>query len=180
MDSVKIQLPAELFALAESSHFDGEVAVDLLEIGPDDYRFDTPIAWEADVTNTGSAFLVEGRAQASATCACARCLEDVSCDFDSAIEGYFLISADMQDDEEYEDLEEGEFDILPDDHTIDLMPLIVAAIMMDAPDQPLCTPDCKGLCQQCGANLNEGPCGCEELPDPTHPFAALADFKFDD
>ena len=25
---------------------------------------------------------------------------------------------------------------------------------------PLCKPDCKGLCPQCGKNLNEGKCGC--------------------
>jgi len=35
-----------------------------------------------------------------------------------------------------------------------------------------CRDECKGLCAQCGANLNEGECGCE--PDrSTHPFAAL-------
>ena len=31
----------------------------------------------------------------------------------------------------------------------------------------LCRPDCRGLCAQCGADLNEGSCGCEaEATDP--------------
>ncbi|MEA4815138.1 MAG: DUF177 domain-containing protein [Oscillospiraceae bacterium] len=29
----------------------------------------------------------------------------------------------------------------------------------------LCSPDCKGLCPRCGANLNLGPCGCKKETD---------------
>ena len=55
------------------------------------------------------------------------------------------------------------------------MPLIQAAIVLDVPIIPLCTDDCKGLCTTCGANLNEGPCGCQHENDvnPNSPFAAL-------
>ena len=68
---------------------------------------------------------------------------------------------------------------------IRVSPLIQAALMVDAPDMPLCRDDCAGLCPQCGANLNEGPCGCGEDPDlaafekQANPFLALADFKFE-
>jgi len=34
------------------------------------------------------------------------------------------------------------------------------AIMLELPTLPLCREDCRGLCPRCGANLNEGPCGC--------------------
>ena len=41
---------------------------------------------------------------------------------------------------------------------------------------PLCKPDCAGLCSNCGANLNEGPCNCDkEDVDPR--FAALRSLK---
>ncbi len=33
-------------------------------------------------------------------------------------------------------------------------------IMLDYPIKPLCRPDCKGLCPECGKNLNEGGCNC--------------------
>ena len=36
----------------------------------------------------------------------------------------------------------------------------------------LCAEDCRGLCARCGADLNQGPCGCGPEPDPR--FAALA------
>lgn len=34
------------------------------------------------------------------------------------------------------------------------------AIMIELPMLPLCSPDCKGLCARCGADLNEGECQC--------------------
>jgi uncharacterized protein len=55
---------------------------------------------------------------------------------------------------------------------IDLAPLLRELAILDVPIQPLCRPDCQGLCMSCGANLNEGDCGCED--DDIDPrFAAL-------
>lgn len=181
MNDTSIKIPSELFALAESSHYDGKVEIPLLSAGPDDYTFGEPVCWWVDVTNTGSAFLVSGKAEGQGTCACSRCLEDVTIDFSGDIEGYFLIDADYQQefDDGEDDLGEDEFDVLPDDHVIDILPLIKAALIVDAPDQPLCRDDCAGLCPQCGSNLNEGDCGCDETIDPTNPFAVLAGLKFD-
>jgi len=187
MSETTIKIPAELFALAESSRFEGSYDLPQLEIGPDDYVFSEPLSWAVDVTNTGSALLVEGVVAGMGTCACSRCLEDVSHLFNGAIEGYFIIGgeAPARTDDEDDELGEDEFEILPDDHMLDLKPLIEAALIVDAPDMPLCSEDCAGLCPQCGSNLNEGPCGCG--PDPelesfarqANPFSALADFKFE-
>ncbi len=192
MADTRIKVPSELFALAESSHFEGTADVDVLAIGPDDYAFEAPVAWSVDVTNTGSALLVAGTAQGRATSACARCLEDVHCDFQGDIEGYFLVegaySQDAVDGGAADDEDEvgaDEFDVLPADHIIDLLPLVKAALMMDAPTMPLCRQDCAGLCPTCGANLNDGPCSCggdsdlAEFERAANPFAALADYKFE-
>ena len=189
MDSATIQIPSELFAMAESAHFDGQVTLPELMVGPDDYRFDEPISWDVEITNTGSAFLIAGKAKGEGVCACARCLEDVAFPFEGDIEGYFLMEgadADNYDDEDDDAPGDDEFDVLPADHVIDLMPLIRAALMVDAPQQPLCNDDCLGLCQNCGANLNEGPCSCggdsslKDFDAASNPFAALAGFKFEE
>ena len=39
------------------------------------------------------------------------------------------------------------------------------------PVNPLCKTDCKGLCPQCGTNLNNGTCGC--IPDEGDPRLAV-------
>ncbi|MBO4352745.1 MAG: DUF177 domain-containing protein [Eggerthellaceae bacterium] len=174
-------MPAELFALAESSHFEGQADIPLIEAGPDDLRFDAPISYALDITNTGEALLVQGSASGVATVACARCLEDVRYELDGQIDGYILLDEPDYD----EDDDSFEFEVLSPDHIIDLEPLVCAALIMDAPLVPLCREDCAGLCPTCGANLNEGPCGCgpdEALADferAANPFSALADFKFE-
>ena len=175
-----IKIPAELFALAESSHYEGQLSMPLLEAGPDDYAFDAPLDWQVDVTNTGEAFLVEGSVCGSATTACARCLEDVVVDLDARIDGYYLLEGQQGAPD---DMDDDEYEVLPADHIIDMEPLIVAALMVEIPNVPLCSEDCKGLCSVCGANLNDGPCGCkdaalEEFEAAANPFAALASLSF--
>ena len=118
MLDTSIQVPSELFALAESSHFEGKAELPVLSVGPDDYTFEAPLDWSVDVTNTGSAFLVSGTVTGLGVCSCSRCLDDVTFQFDGEIEGYFLTEgsdAAADDDEIGED----EFEVLPDDHVID-------------------------------------------------------------
>jgi uncharacterized protein len=46
--------------------------------------------------------------------------------------------------------------------TIDLGPVVHEAVVLAEPMRVLCAPDCRGLCPQCGKDLNEGPCGCTD------------------
>ncbi len=47
-------------------------------------------------------------------------------------------------------------------------------IVLNVPFGVPCRPDCRGLCSQCGQNLNDGTCDCEEqTTDPR--FEALRD-----
>ena len=188
MAGATIKIPAELFALAESSHFEGSLELPLLQSGPDDFVFEEPVKWAVDVTNTGAALLVMGIAEGVAHRACSRCLEDVFYDFEGQVEGYYLIEDGGVPSFEGDDDDvpgEDEFDVLPADHIVDIEPLIRAALLVDAPSMPLCKDDCAGLCPVCGANLNEGECGCGrpadlvEFENDSNPFAALAGFKFE-
>ncbi len=181
MDRLFIEIPHELFAPAESSHFEGKFDMPVLKAGPDLYSFAEPLSWQLEVTNTGDAFLVMGTVEGEAATACCRCLEPVSIPFMGEIEGYFLI--DPESGAAPDDMDEDEFDVLSDDNKIDLEPLIVAALLLEAPMIPLCDDDCKGICLNCGVNLNEAECACseeaEEEVDEANPFAALKALKFD-
>ena len=181
MSDARIKIPAELFATAESSHFEGELVRDALTMGADELFFEGPLEWGVDVTNTEGALLVMGNVRARAHTACARCLEDVELDLNGQIEGWFLISVDGAAPDY---VDEDELDVLPADHLIDLEPLITAALMLEIPNPPLCGEDCRGLCPQCGANLNEGDCACgadealAAFDRAANPFAALANYDF--
>ena len=51
--------------------------------------------------------------------------------------------------------------------TIDLEHLVRDSVGLEIPLNPLCRPDCAGLCPRCGADLNEGTCDCP--PDEGDP-----------
>ena len=180
MKSARIFVPEELFAPAESSSFHGEYELASLTMGPDEYRFQGPLVWDVSVTNTGDALLLMGSVRADARTGCARCLEEFELALEGEVEGYFLLDAA---DQPPEDMDGDEYEVLGDDHVIDLEPLLVAALLLELPLVPLCDEDCKGLCPTCGENLNEGPCGCRPAEDDafsTNPFAVLKDFHFEE
>jgi uncharacterized protein len=51
--------------------------------------------------------------------------------------------------------------ITPDTEYLDLTSEIFDFAQLAVPMKRLCSEDCKGLCTVCGANLNEGDCGCD-------------------
>ena len=180
METIKIQIPNELFAPAESTHFDGTLDLPVFKSGPDLYTFPEPLRWDVDITNTGDAFLVSGTVEGTAETACARCLEPVKIPLIGEIEGYYLISEEGQAPE---DLDEDEFEVLPADHILDITPLIQAALLLEVPLVPLCEEECKGLCPECGGNRNKGECTCaphDEAVNPSsdNPFAVLKNYDF--
>ena len=50
---------------------------------------------------------------------------------------------------------------IDDNHLLDVGELLRDYALLELPMQPLCKPDCKGLCPNCGADLNAGDCGCD-------------------
>jgi uncharacterized protein len=61
-------------------------------------------------------------------------------------------------------------------HVLDVMPQIQESIYTLLPTKILCRDDCKGLCPECGADLNEGTCSCKnENIDPR--LEALKNFN---
>ncbi len=60
---------------------------------------------------------------------------------------------------------------------IELGDVISEQLRLQIPFQPLCKDDCKGICANCGADLNKGRCACSKIKGST-PFSALGGMKF--
>lgn len=54
---------------------------------------------------------------------------------------------------------------------LDVDELVYTEVVLDLPTKHLCRTDCKGICPQCGRNLNDGVCGC--FDDGTDPRLAV-------
>lgn len=117
------------------------------------------------LTNIGSKkALIEGRIKLVFTMQCDRCLKDV----DRTVELEFSRKA-LAPDGEKEPLTEDEQDeqSFMDGSQLDVDRLINNEIFMNWPMKVLCRADCKGICRQCGKDLNDGDCGCDTfVPDP--------------
>ena len=119
---------------------------------------------------------VEGRIGGEIETECTRCLRAVTHKFDVPLKASFVTAENYTSEKEAE-LRQGDLDVsIYDGEKIDLTDLVREQILLDLPAQILCREDCKGLCQKCGANLNEVNCNCEENEiDPR--WAALKDLK---
>jgi uncharacterized protein len=111
--------------------------------------------------------LVSGTARAVAVGECSRCLEPVS----SEVEVNLMELFAYPDSTTEATTDEDEVSRIVDD-LIDLEPVVRDAIVLALPQVPLCSPDCRGLCSQCGGKLAElGPDHGHETIDPR--WAAL-------
>ena len=73
--------------------------------------------------------------------------------------------------------EEDEF--LFDGMSVDLAEPVREAVILAFPSRLVCKDDCKGLCPQCGANLNVAQCDCcESECEDDNPFALLKKINF--
>ena len=60
---------------------------------------------------------------------------------------------------------------------IELEDVLTEQVQLLVPFQPLCKEDCKGICANCGADLNKGRCACSKLQKKS-PFSALKNLRF--
>ncbi|NLG86548.1 MAG: DUF177 domain-containing protein [Firmicutes bacterium] len=135
-------------------------------------EFGQPVNVELEFINTGELLLVQGQIKTVLIVACSRCLEPV----DLVLEVPFVMGYwdTEKQDATASDGEEIEVRLFSGD-VIDLAPDIEETILLALPMKCLCSPYCRGLCPQCGQNLNVGSCTChEEKIDPR--LAVLRDF----
>ncbi|MBR2775369.1 MAG: DUF177 domain-containing protein [Selenomonadaceae bacterium] len=123
----------------------------------DDFTGEIKIVGE--VEDAGRCYVVRGRIECTKSFTCDRCLAQATAnqvhEFDEEIDKAAAI-----------------------DDVLDVTELLRDVLLAAQPMKNLCKADCKGLCPVCGANLNEGECGCKRVVvDPR--LAALKDFKLD-
>jgi uncharacterized protein len=117
-----------------------------------------PVTGEITVENTGSLLLVRGRLRAVLKLACVRCLGDTEQTVEVEVEEEFA-SEGAGPEVVTVDREEPEVSAISD-YVLDLHEFVRQQITVNMPMAPLCRPDCRGICPQCGQDLNQGQCGC--------------------
>ncbi|NLI15262.1 MAG: DUF177 domain-containing protein [candidate division Zixibacteria bacterium] len=145
---------------AEPRVFHLKESAEELDIAVEGAKF--PYSIEADFTGTmsGDEIICQVDIRTEAEVECSRCLEL----FNLPIESRLQYVVQMLDPVPETTDDDDDFEIIPKAQAeLDISQRVRESIILAIPIKPLCSDDCKGLCPMCGANLNEGLCGC--VPD---------------
>jgi uncharacterized protein len=131
------QIPSENYKLPESDFYPNPLSLKVYVDKIDDlFRFKISVTTEAVFS-------------------CDRCLENYESNFNETIEQLYQLG--------HSELDSDEIEILPENSKeIDISKTIHDVFFVNRPIQLLCREGCKGLCVNCGINLNKKSCDCQE------------------
>jgi uncharacterized protein len=118
--------------------------------GLDDMHFLTPVDGSLTLLNVGSAVRVDGGLSVTVALTCDRCARTF----------HHGLKATIHEELDWEGPGDGFLEVLGDAVTLDVDALAREALVLELPMVSLCDSDCKGLCDQCGADLRIEPCRC--------------------
>jgi len=119
----------------------------------------------AKISRTPQGLLVQGDFQGTIPLECVRCLSEFSKTMHWDFTELYAFKRENVTDSGL---------MMPEDAHIDLQPLMREYALLEIPINPLCRPDCRGLCIECGENRNEVDCGHVNNTGDT-PFSNLGE-----
>ena len=142
----------------------------------EDYRVTAPVSLQFDIHKDKRQFRLVGRVATTLELICSRCLEPfiwlVDNEFDLRYHPTVQPEPGAAREIEADDLATSVYE----EDQIDLGQLMQEQFYLTLPMKPLCDSGCKGLCPNCGTNLNGGTCTCKtHWEDPR--LAALRALK---
>ena len=147
----------------QREHFERTFQPSVFDPQDEDYRIATPVELSMDVEKAGAdAFRVTGRAVTGLGMPCSRCLEPFEVPVDARFELRYVPQAQSAaGGEEHEIPEDDLTTAFYREGTLDVVEMLREQFQLALPMKPLCTESCRGLCPECGTNLNRAECGCK-------------------
>src|SRR5687767_9045229 len=142
------------------AHFSRTFQPDEVAQAGDPYRIVAPVVLDFDIHKDKERFRLLGTVRTELELPCSRCLEPFRLPVDASFDQRFLPASEMAADEEQEVQDDDLDTSYYRDDQIDLNELLREQVYLALPMKLLCREDCKGLCPQCGTNLNTGTCAC--------------------
>ena len=128
------------------------------------YPVSEPVLAEGNVRNTAGVLVMQGSIATTIHGICDRCASEFHRKVEFPIDVVLVTKLESEENED-----EWVFPLEGD--SADLDDIVRTVFVLNLDSKLLCKEDCKGLCPQCGKNLNDGPCNCRKELDPR--FAAL-------
>ena len=131
-----------------------------LGLGNDDFTFLDPVTGRATLTLVRGKVIVKGVLKCRVKTLCIRCLNDFEFECRGTVHIVYEHDRRLLEPPAVGDPNEPDLCYF-DGESIKPYDDFRQVLLVNLPDFPLCTSECKGLCPQCGKDLNKGECGCE-------------------
>ncbi len=170
MDAPTVDLQLNVGFIAQQSigysrrfHFE----IPILELTPE-ISFDE-VEGEIEFARTSEGLLAQGKFLGQTEATCGRCMKPFTQKVQTLFTELFSFSGHEQEETDL---------VLPDDGEIDFGPIVGEYLAIEIPITPVCRADCKGLCVECGNNLNETE--CKHTNEDVDPRLAILKSLLDD
>lgn len=161
-------------SVGKSEHYS---CLESLDSALGDFSLDCPVDAKLLVRQqSDNVYKLSGNLQVSITSSCDRCCKEIPIHVDREFCYVLRIGQEPENTSEYQCSEEDFETLYLTEAAIDSNALIVEQLLLAIPLQRLCEESCKGLCKECGINLNIMKCQCGEI-NPNSPFAILKTLK---
>lgn len=125
------------------------------------FKLRAPVRASLSIARTGTEIFVSGETELSLELICSRCVKAFTKDMVLDINAIYRPIAEFRKEDTHE-VCETELDMaFYEEDELDIDELLKEQIILNIPMQPLCTESCKGICPQCGTDLNVTECKCE-------------------
>jgi uncharacterized protein len=146
-------------------------------------EFAGPLRTALRAIRIGDLVEIDGNVETSVRLPCSRCLQLFETPLKSSFALTFMQQAIdvMENTDSHQEVELSAEDmgiVYFQGEKINLKDAIQEQVVLEFPLRPLCKLDCKGMCPECGADLNENPCNCDQKPS-TGKFAVLKNLKLE-
>ena len=120
-----------------------------------------PVKGHVRLTRTQNGVLADVDAHGQVWLQCGRCLEDMQQALDFRFSEEYYQTVAVNTGAALPKPEDPEAFLIDETHKLDLADAMREYALLEVPMLPLCRPDCKGLCPECGTNLNDETCDCQ-------------------
>lgn len=133
-----------------------------------------PLRVDLEAAEVGEGVLVRGEFEGTVEAECRRCLTQVPVKLRDRVDMLF----ESLTGSETEELAGEVYPLPARGDVLDVSEAFREQVLLRMPDYVLCSEECRGLCPQCGTDLNRATCDCAPAAEPTA-WEALKKIRFD-